>query len=215
MPTEVHECHLSWIKNVFGVWLSQGIITLDEFMHFNLLSSPSESISNLILLLLGIGPYWYYVAQRFRQGPYAGSVKEPDLFVRPDNLPKPTMVIESCWTEPYRELLDDMNLWLVGGNGDINAVIIIDWQKTASGVQGIVELYIRDRQGMPIRAQKEQIFPAPTQQAAIQAIHLTRRQLFGPTVFPGTNAGQVLDLRLDILRNVARIEIGQMGLVPA
>ena len=53
--------------------------------------------------------------------------------------------------------MDDMNLLLVGGNGDIRAVTIIKWKlnRRTRVVSGFVELYVRDRQGMPVRRQSE------------------------------------------------------------
>ena len=111
-----------------------------------------------------------------------------------------------------------MSLWLVGGNGEVNAVLILDWRRigTSNRVEGVAELYVRDRQGMPICQQREQIFPAPNpQQAANQAIHVTRRVLFGPTVSQGRNPGEVLNMSVDFLRSTGRDQMSLMGLVPA
>jgi hypothetical protein len=50
-----------------------------------------------------------------------------------------------------------MNAWIVGGNGEVRAAIIIKWSKdhNANTVRGTVELYTPDSQGMPIRRQVE------------------------------------------------------------
>ncbi|KAH8432329.1 uncharacterized protein LDX57_009967 [Aspergillus melleus] len=197
MPSEVHESHMTWVKDVMGQWLQQGTLTFPEYRHLKLLASPR---------------------QRFTQGPYSGSIKEPDACMRPDNLVRPTFVVEAGWSEPRRELLDDMNLWLVGGNGEVNAVLILDWRRigTSNRVEGVADLYVRDRQGMLICQQREQIFPAPNpQQAANQAIHVTRRVLFGPTVSQGRNPREVLNMSVDFLRSSGREQMSLMGLVPA
>lgn len=61
------------------------------------------------------------------------------------------------------DLLDDMNRLLVGGDGDIQAVVLVKWTKHAnSQVDGFLGLYRRDRQGMPQLQQREIIFPEPT-----------------------------------------------------
>ncbi|KKZ62667.1 hypothetical protein EMCG_00350 [[Emmonsia] crescens] len=52
-------------------------------------------------------------------GPYSGSRKEPDCYILAKNLPLPRLVIETGWSESHNRLLDDMNTWLVGGNGHV------------------------------------------------------------------------------------------------
>lgn len=65
--------------------------------------------------------------------------------------------MESGWSESWNHLMDDMNLLLVGGDGAINAVVILNWQlnRHTRLVSGFVELYVRDRNGMPVRRQRE------------------------------------------------------------
>jgi hypothetical protein len=49
-----------------------------------------------------------------------------------------------------------MNLLLVGGNGSIKVVIIVKWTKLQGGrVSGTVELFMRDRNGIPRLEQSE------------------------------------------------------------
>ncbi|PLB52288.1 hypothetical protein P170DRAFT_434086 [Aspergillus steynii IBT 23096] len=108
-----------------------------------------------------------------------------------------------------------MNLWLVGGNGDVNAVILLIWaleeQGSSNRVGGSAEVYVRDRQGMPVLQQRVQIFPVSKH----QSLQISRRLLFGRTVFPGRNPDELLDLDLPGLREVAKICMEFMGLVPA
>lgn len=62
-------------------------------------------------------------------GQYTGSLKEPDfcLFTNSTNLP--TVVIESGWSESRLVLERDRNLWLQGGQGTVQIVMIIKWTK--------------------------------------------------------------------------------------
>jgi hypothetical protein len=50
-----------------------------------------------------------------------------------------------------------MNLLLVGGDGAISAVVLLNWKvhRRTRLVSGFVELYVRDRNGMPVRRQRE------------------------------------------------------------
>lgn len=57
------------------------------------------------------------------------------------------------------------------------------------------------------------IFPRPSNQAP-QRIHLTRRLLFGPTMFAG-RPNDTISLKLDTLRVAATDALALMGLVPA
>ncbi|KAJ5486181.1 hypothetical protein N7530_000481 [Penicillium desertorum] len=95
----------------------------------------------------------------FLSGPYVTSRKEPDLFVRYNSDSLPSFVIESGWSERWNDLLHDMNLLLVGGDRDIRAVVILKWKlnRLTSKVSGFAELYVRDRNGVPIQRQRERL----------------------------------------------------------
>lgn len=159
------------------------------------------------------------VATEFVGGPYADSRKEADLFIRPDTTKYPTFVIESCWSESYTQLKNDMSLWLVGSHGNCNVVIIIKWTKSGTNnntVKGNLEVYTKDRQGMPHLSQSEVIFPTPPNpQALAQQVSVTRRMLFGSRVFPGSNPNDVFHLSLNLLRVLATDSLRAMGLAPA
>lgn len=81
-----------------------------------------------------------------------GSRKEPDFFLRSDAILMPKFVIETGWSESWSRLQDDMNLWLVGGAGDVGGVLLLKWQKVANSnkVRGKTELYCLDQNGMPV-----------------------------------------------------------------
>jgi hypothetical protein len=56
------------------------------------------------------------------------------------------------------KLHSDMNLLLVGavGDGGIPVVILVRWRRlTGSRVEGMIEVYAKDRNGMPICQQRE------------------------------------------------------------
>ena len=101
-----------------------------------------------------------FTAINFLYGPYAGARKEPDLMIRAGNLRLPTVVIEAGWSEAWNRLTDDMNIWLVGGNGDVKVVILIKWNKIGRSdrVRGFVEVYSLDPNGMPKLRQTEVLF---------------------------------------------------------
>ncbi|KAL2865355.1 uncharacterized protein BJX67DRAFT_182698 [Aspergillus lucknowensis] len=197
MPTEIHNCIQVWIRNEMARWMSVGLLTLSELCYLNTLVGTTID---------------------FRFAPYAGSRKEPDLLVRQNNNLLPVLAIETGWTESYSRLLDDMNLWLVGGNGAVKAVIIVKWGRVGSTnqVKGTAELYTLDPAGMPIRRQSEQVFPEPPPpQARAQEFSFTRRLLVGTAVFQGRNADDVFTLKIDELRRNARDALSLMGLVPS
>jgi hypothetical protein len=90
---------------------------------------------------------------------YADSQKEPDLLIRADNLRLPKVVIESGWSESWPRLRDDMNLWIVGGNGEVKVVILIKWGfRPCQGICRTVGVYRPDTNGMPVRRQIEVLF---------------------------------------------------------
>lgn len=62
--------------------------------------------------------------------------------VRPDNQPLPSLVMESGWSESLSRLREDMNLWLIGGQGQVKATIILNSQRITitNTVRGGVEL---------------------------------------------------------------------------
>ena len=158
------------------------------------------------------------LAIKFISGPYSNARKEPDLLVRPDNQLLPSLVIESGWSESLSRLRQDMNLWLVGGQGQVRATIILKWQlvTNTNTVQGDVELYTLDRNGMPYLQQNLIIFPPPSAaQAAAQQLVLTRREIFGTYVFQGQNPNDQFTFSIDLLRQEATDALTLMNLVPA
>ncbi|KAJ5135383.1 uncharacterized protein N7515_004661 [Penicillium bovifimosum] len=182
------------VRDEMARWLASGVLTFDELLHLQ------TQVGTTI---------------EFLYPPYAGSRKEPDFMIRPDNRRLPTLVMESGWSESFPRLLGDLNLWLVGGAGAVNATIILQWQ-TITGtnrVGGMAELYTPDVNGTPVMRQRELVFPAPPQ-SQTQEFRLTRRMLFTST-FPGRNPDDVITLKLDRLRVVATEGLSLMGLVPA
>jgi hypothetical protein len=73
-------------------------------------------------------------------GPYDGSRKQPDVFVRTKDFYWPTLVVETGWSEDYDDLIEDAKLWLLGSRGGspggavasqhpVNTVIIIFFER--------------------------------------------------------------------------------------
>lgn len=67
----------------------------------------------------------------------------------------PTLAVECGWSEAKERLYNDMNLLLVGGSGSVSVVIIVKWTKLQARVSGVAELFVRDRNGIPILQQTE------------------------------------------------------------
>lgn len=55
--------------------------------------------------------------------------------------------------------MNNMNLWLLVGNEDVRAVLLLKWKKIGSmnRVTGDAELYGLDANGLPVLAQSEVI----------------------------------------------------------
>jgi hypothetical protein len=97
-----------------------------------------------------------YIALYLKSGPYSSSWKEPDFFFRANGHILPTLAVESGWSEEKGQLHKGMDLLLIGGNSSTRVVIIVKWIKLTGGsVSGTVELFIRDRNGMPTLQQSE------------------------------------------------------------
>ncbi|KAJ5542036.1 hypothetical protein N7461_008039 [Penicillium sp. DV-2018c] len=125
----------------------------------------------------------------------------------------PHFTVESGFSESYDDLLNDMNRLLVGGNGDIQAVILVKWTRRAnSQVDGFLEVYKRDRQGMPQLQQRKIIFHEPAGNPP-QPLNFTRREICGGQVQAGRVPTTILPLLRDLL--FARNALARQGLIPA
>jgi len=180
---------------------------------------------------------YVYLALHFTTGPYSGSRKEPDLFFQVNDHILPTLVVECGWSDSKGRIYDDMNLLLVGGNGSIKIVIIVKWAKLrGSRVSGTVELFMRDRNDIPILKQIEirifeafssmfylliawylyiqTVFPRPTT-TNLQRLEIRRGDLFGDALLAGRNRNDILYLDVERLRDHATRSLRFMNLVPA
>lgn len=87
--------------------------------------------------------------------PYSTASKEPDVCIRPDTLPLPTVAVDSRWSESWPRLLADKDLWLLGGAA-VEAVILFQWTKLAGGqVRGTLQLHGRDAARNVVLIQEE------------------------------------------------------------
>jgi hypothetical protein len=91
--------------------------------------------------------------------PYQASEKEPDFCVIPIGPPRPTLptlVIETGWSESRPQLYQDRDLWLRGGQGFVQVVLIIKWTRnTVKQVKGDIEVFDLDAAGNPRLLQRE------------------------------------------------------------
>ncbi|GAB1196995.1 hypothetical protein APSETT444_006276 [Aspergillus pseudonomiae] len=194
MSTEIHDCVQDWWRLCELDLRDTGVLT--SFEQIQLVARVGTTLM-------------------FQSGPYRGSQKEPDFFLRANNDRLPSFVIESGWSESWDDLMNDMNLLLVGGDGDISAVVILKWSLNRNPmlVEGAVELYVRDRNGMPV------IFPAPPQTQNPQRLELTRKEIFGPHLLadPARNGppNAMVYLEISHLRLVATRALQLMTFTPA
>lgn len=89
-------------------------------------------------------------ALELNDSPYSGPKNEPTFFFRADDHILPAVVLECGWSERKEQLLNDVDLLLVGGNGFVRAIIIIvEWTMLEEiRVSGTAELFKRDQNGM-------------------------------------------------------------------
>ncbi|KAJ5919600.1 hypothetical protein N7454_009435 [Penicillium verhagenii] len=205
MPTGIRDCVQSWWRVSEIALREAGDLTAYEQIQIRTL----------------VGTTLDLVALEFQSGSYRHSRKEPDFSIRTKSDILPSLVFESGWSESWNHLMDDVNLLLVGGDGAISAVVILNWHlnDTTRLVSGFVELYIRDRNGMPVRRQREDVFPIPQNTTNLQRIELTRREVFGRHLSPDPARNgppnAMVYLEINQLRLVALQELQRMNLLPA
>jgi hypothetical protein len=88
--------------------------------------------------------------------PYAQSVMEPDQCIAFSGLPMPTIVVECGWAQSRPSLHRARDLWLVGGQGTVQLVIIIKFAKRKSNKTVKADLEVFELvQGIPQLLQRE------------------------------------------------------------
>ncbi|KAF3013385.1 hypothetical protein E8E15_004437 [Penicillium rubens] len=214
---QVKEHHEFVLLDIPRDWADIVFEVLDEVVSArNTELHPTVALQSIVQL----GYNWSYHAIRrehdpwrsWNDGPYHTSRKEPDFLFMIRGRLLPTVAVESGWSDPMPRLQDDLNMLLVGGDGSIKVVIIIKWSRHAPNrVSGVAELYKCDRNGIPVRDQREVIFPHnPT--TGNQQLVIKRRDLLGSG--HGNPAGSLF-FDLDLLRDFASRALGRMNLVPA
>ncbi|KAJ9315242.1 hypothetical protein DTO271D3_4409 [Paecilomyces variotii] len=175
----------TWIHDCVQGWLTKQLV---EWLLNGGITREEES-----LLHPGVGTILH-----FTTGPYSGSRKEPDFFFQVNDHILPTLVVECGWS-----------------TGSIKIVIIVKWAKLGgSRVSGTVELFMRDRNDMPILKQIETVFPRPTTTNR-QRLEIRRGDLFGDALLAGRNRNDILYLDVERLRDHATRSLRFMNLVPA
>ena len=90
--------------------------------------------------------------------PYINSSKQPDQAIVLKNQVVPTVVVEAGWSESLPKLHQDMRLWLNGGAGFVQVVLLIKWTKiTRNRVKVVIEVYNLDPAGNERLLQNEVI----------------------------------------------------------
>lgn len=88
--------------------------------------------------------------------PYTSTRKEPDACILPERMLRPTLVVESGWSESRTSLHRDRDVWLIGAATTTEVVLILEWSQLISKkVTGDVEVWARDIVGAPCLLQRE------------------------------------------------------------
>ncbi|OCK91089.1 uncharacterized protein K441DRAFT_616927 [Cenococcum geophilum 1.58] len=194
MPNFIHDCHQPWLSEEKVRMILSGFITAAESRLLEIYSGTT---------ITNFGP------------PYISSSKQPDQAIIPQNEDIPTVVVEAGWTESVPKLHQDTSLWLKGGAGFVQVVLLIKWTKiTGKRVKAFIEVYDLDPTGNKRLLQTETILPTPITTTA-QVITITRGQLFGSAIPAGRNPADTFDLSVDDLRTIAVRRIRKAGLFPA
>ncbi|KAL4907637.1 hypothetical protein BDW74DRAFT_175420 [Aspergillus multicolor] len=193
-PEPIHGCQEDWMRHQLDAWVSNGV-----------LSSSDDALLN---------PEMGTTMRDFRT-PYTSSIKESDYMLRCRDTRQPQLVVEASYLESWFRLLDDEDLWLAGGDGEVGAVLLLQWHKikpSCTRVRGFVELHALDENGLIVRKQREIIFPVPPGEETAPTIAIPRSMLFNRS-----NPDQAPTLLPDIsrLREVATDAMALMGLLPA
>ncbi|OQD68709.1 hypothetical protein PENDEC_c032G04183 [Penicillium decumbens] len=191
MPTPIHNSVSLWLHRVLTECLLNGIFNAVEM---KLIGPGADDTINL------------------PNGIFANTKKQPDAQLLVEGLMYPTVCLEIGWSESQVHLESDMNRLLIGGQGEINVVILLKWYKRKAGVGGQIQVWRLDAAGVPRRDQEEIVFPAPALPQA--PLRLTRQELFGASIVPGRLPTDVIPFSLDDLRTVARQALWRQGLVP-
>ncbi|EGC41826.1 conserved hypothetical protein [Histoplasma capsulatum var. duboisii H88] len=195
MPTRTHDSHQTWIIKEVVNMLNTNYITLAEFNELHFMTGTTI---------------------RGFQGPWAGSIKQPDMGIGPEGENFPTVVIESGWSESFPGLHRDMQLWLGGSVGKVELVILLKWTKIVGNfVKGMAEAWSLDSTGQERLLQSEIIFPEPQAGSVNQAINVTRGQLLGSRLPAGRTPSDIFGLSLSNLRTGTVTELRIDGYRPA
>ncbi|KAK2747704.1 hypothetical protein FQN55_004874 [Onygenales sp. PD_40] len=134
-PTNVHDCHQEWLDDEIYLMTRAGFLTHLEKRSLRMRVGTSYQ---------GFAP------------PYTSSSKQPDTCIVPDDLRLPTVVIETGWTESWPRLNADKDLWLVGGGGSVELVLLIRWSKLVGNkVKGEIQAHGRNAAGNIVLLQTE------------------------------------------------------------
>ncbi|EGC41924.1 conserved hypothetical protein [Histoplasma capsulatum var. duboisii H88] len=195
MPTRIHDCHHDWLVKELYHMGTEGFLTAAEIDELKIQTGTTF---------------------RGFTAPYTHSSKEPDTYLLPDDKPLPTIVVETGWSESWPRLYADKDLWLMGGGGAVQLVMLIKWTKiTGNRIKGDLQVHGRDPAGNVVLLQAESIFPAPAEGSSTQSVSITKRQLFGANTFSCRNPNDIYKLSIPNLRMKATGSIRAMGFIPA
>lgn len=110
--------------------IAQGLLTFTEVENLECYVGTSKCFIILNIYMGGIDLF-FKASSQFGDG-YNTSRKEPDMCIRPVGMALPSIVLESGWSETRQQLYRDRDLWLHGGSGLVQLVIVIKWTSNAT-----------------------------------------------------------------------------------
>lgn len=152
--TWIHDVGKGWFTREAKNWYVNGAIDSQEDLLLNV-DVGTCKLYQLVSMLQRIFSLTYE-ALELPQFPYENSIESPDAFYHIDGNPLPTVALECGWDESSPRLHNGKNLLLTGGNGLVNIVLLIVWSKDSKDrVRGVLEVFKRDPNGMPLLVQIE------------------------------------------------------------
>ncbi|EEP76894.1 predicted protein [Uncinocarpus reesii 1704] len=189
MPTFTHNCHQAWLNEEVPQMSDSRFKTPAERSLLNRSTGTSQ---------------------------YAASQKQPDMSIVPVGQDLPSVAIESGWSEKFAKLHRDKRLWLVGGAGQVQLVLLVKWTKMPGNrVKGVIESWDLDPAGNERLLQEEIIYPRSQAGSVNQVIRIARGQLFGTRLPAGQDPNDNYGLFVSNLRNISSFSLQFDGFSPA
>lgn len=137
MPKRAHNCVTIWIRREFAKGERQNFFSEEESEYLEIDGDTGQC------LLVCYSPVSTNNRPEFSgfSAPFANTTNCPDVYVSADELHYPTIVVESGFSESYRNLLRDKDVWLMGAAPHVNVVLLLSWSKVKKGMKATLEVF--------------------------------------------------------------------------